>query len=70
MSDDFGVCFGYELVAFCDEFVLQLQIIFDDAVVYNDDFAGAVAVRVRVFFGWAAVSGPACVADSVNAVEG
>ena len=69
VRDDFGVCFGDEFVAFGDELVLQLEIIFDDAVVDDDDFAGAVAVRVRVFFGGAAVRGPAGVADAVDAVE-
>ena len=69
MSDDFGVGFGDELVAFCDELVFQLKIVFNDAVVDDDDFAGAIAMGMRVFFGWAAVRGPACVADSVNAIQ-
>ena len=51
------------------EFVLQFEIIFDDAVVHDDDFAGAIAMRVRVFFGGAAVRGPARVADAVDAFE-
>ena len=69
VRDDFGVGLGDEFVAFGDELVLQLEIIFDDAVVNDDDFAGAVAVRVGVFFGGAAVGGPARVADAVHAFE-
>ena len=51
------------------EFVLQLEIILDDAVVHDHDFAGAIAMRMRVFFGGAAVRGPARVADAVDALE-
>ena len=51
------------------EFALQLKIILDNAVMYNHNAAGAVAVRVRVFFGWPAVRGPARVADAERAVE-
>ena len=56
-------------MAFGDELVLQLEIILDDAVVHDHDFAGAIAMRVRVFFGGAAVRGPARVADAVDAFE-
>ena len=48
----------------------QLEIVFDDAVVDDDEGAGAVAVGVGVFFGGAAVGGPAGVADAVGAVDG
>ena len=70
VSNDFGVCFGDELVAFALELFLQFEIVLDDAVVDDHDFAGAVAVRVRIFFGGAAVRGPAGVADSVGAFNG
>ena len=53
-----------------DEFVLQFQVVFDDAVVDDYDFAGAIAVRMGVFFGGAAMGGPASVADAVDAFEG
>ena len=35
----------------------------------DDDFAGAIAVGVGVFFGGAAMRGPARVADAVGAFE-
>ena len=69
VGDDFCVGFRDELVAFGEELILQLEIIFDDSVVHDDDFAGAIAVGVSVFFGGAAVRGPARVADAVKAVE-
>ena len=70
MGDDFGVGFGDELVAFGDEGVFEGEVIFDDAVVDDDESAGAVAVGMGVFFGGAAVGGPAGVADAEGAVEG
>ena len=45
------------------------DVVFDDAVVHHDDLAGAVAVRMGVLFGGAAVGGPAGVADAVGAIE-
>ena len=51
------------------ELVLQLEVVLDDAVVDDDDAAGAVAVRVRVLLGRPAVRGPARVADAVVAGE-
>ena len=50
--------------------VFEGQIVLDDAVVDDDDVAGAVAVRVGVLFGGTAVRGPARVADAVFAVGG
>ena len=43
--------------------------VISDAVVDYYNLAGAVAVRVGVFFGWAAVGGPAGVADTVGAFD-
>ena len=48
---------------------LSSEIVFDDAVVDDDEGAGAVAVGVRVLFRGAAVGGPAGVADAVGAGE-
>ena len=35
----------------------------------NDDLAGAVAMRMRILFGWTAVCGPARVANTIRAVN-
>ena len=51
------------------ELALDLEIVLDDAVVDDDDAAGAVAMRVRVLFGGPAVRGPARVAEAVHAGE-
>src|SRR5204863_4176056 len=59
MSDDFGIGLGRELVAFFDQLPLQRKIVLDDAVVGNHNAALTVAMRMRVFFGWTAVRGPA-----------
>ncbi len=69
MRDHFGVGFGDEGVAFGDQLALQRQIIFDDAVVHHHDVAVAVAMRMRVFLGGAAVRGPARVADAEVALH-
>ena len=52
------------------EFLLEFQVIFDDAVVHDDDLALAVAMRMGVFFRGAAVRGPAGVAQAVDAIDG
>ena len=69
VGDDFGIGFGDEFVALRGEFALEVEVIFDDAVVDDDDAAGAVAMGVGVFFGGAAMGGPAGVADAEGAVE-
>ena len=69
VGDDLGVGLGDEFVALGGEFALQVEIIFNDAVVDDDDAAGAVAMGVGVLFGGAAVGGPAGVADAEGAVE-
>src|SRR5215831_2292265 len=69
VGDDFGIGLSSETMAFVSELLLQGNVIFDNAVMDDDNFPCAVAVRMRVFFRWAAVRGPACVADSVGAVE-
>jgi len=57
-------------MAFLMEFFFQFEVVFDDSVVHHDDLSAAVAVRMRIFFGWAAMGGPARVADSVRAFDG
>ena len=68
MGDNFGIGLGDELVALFFKLAFQLDVIFDDSVVYDDDISRAVAVRMRVFFGWAAVRGPSRMPDAVGAV--
>ena len=50
--------------------LLEREVVLDDAVVDDDEGAGAVAVRVGVLLGGAAVGGPAGVADAEGAVDG
>ena len=69
VRDDFRVGFGGELVAFGDQLLFEREIVLDNAVVHYDDFAGAVAMRMGVFFGGAAMGRPARVSDAVGAVE-
>ena len=69
MRDDLRVGLGDERVPFLLELLLQIQIVLDDAVVDDDDAAGAVAMRVRVLLGRPAVGRPARVADAVVPVE-
>ena len=69
VGNDFGVGLGGELVAFLDELFLQAKIVLDDAVVHDDDLAGAVAVRMGVFFRGTAVGGPAGVSNAVGAMQ-
>ena len=53
----------------CCSSLLQIEVVLDDAVVDDDDLAGAVAVRMRVLLGRPAVRRPARVADAVVAVD-
>ena len=49
------------------QLLLQIEVVLDDAVVDDDDLAGAVAVRMGVLLGRPAVRRPARVADAVVA---
>ena len=69
VRDDFGVGLGLEDVAFALQLFFERQEVFDDAVVDDDDVAGAIAVRMGVLFGGTAVRGPAGMADAVVAVD-
>ncbi len=51
------------------EFALQVEIVFDDAVVNHDDAARAIPMRMGVFFRRPSVRGPARVANAIGAVE-
>ena len=51
------------------QFLLQLEVVLDDAVVDDDQAPRAVAVRVGVLLGRAAVRGPPRVAEAKGAVD-
>src|SRR5208282_5001714 len=69
MCDDFSIGFGRERVAFLDQFFLETEIVFDDAIVHHDDLAGAGAVRMSIFFSGTAVRGPTGMADAITAFK-
>src|SRR5689334_23194020 len=54
---------------FFPESFLYTCVILNDAVMHYDDSAGAVPVRVGVVFAWPAMGSPACVADSIAAIQ-
>ena len=69
VGHDLSVGLGDELVAILLQLLFQLEVVFDDSVMYNDDLASAVAMGVGVLFGGAAVGGPARVPDAVGAFQ-
>jgi len=69
VGDELGIGLGRELVTFLDKLSLQRDVVFDNAVVNDDDFSSAVAMRVGIFFGRTAVRSPTSVADAVGAIE-
>ncbi len=69
MGDDFGVSLGGELVPFLAQLFLQAEIVFDDAVMHDHNFSGAITVRMGIFFGRTTVRGPARVANAVSAIQ-
>ena len=62
MGDDLGIRFRAEMGVALDQLLLQLEIIFDDAVVHDHDIAGAV--RVGVVFRRPAMGCPTAVTDA------
>ena len=70
VRDDLGVGFGNELVALRDQLALQIKIVFNDAVVHDDDAPCAVAMGMRVLFRGPAMRGPARVPDAERALRG
>src|ERR1700728_4717215 len=69
VRNHFSIGFCREGVAFFDQLFLQAEIVFDDPVMHDHDLAGAIAVRMSVFFGRTPVGSPASVANAVGAVE-
>src|SRR5204862_6971108 len=47
----------------------ESEIVLDDSIVDNDDLTCAIAMRMSVLLGRPSVSGPAGVADAVDAFE-
>ena len=70
MGDDLGIRFGLEGVTFPLKLGFKRDEVLHDAVVDDDDVAGAIAVRMRVLFSGSTVGGPASVADTVAAIDG
>jgi len=64
VGKDFRVGLAREPVSLFHELGFALREILENAVVHDDDVAGAIAMRVRVGFGRPAVRGPAGVSDS------
>src|SRR5580704_5955417 len=56
-------------MAFLFQFLLEFQIVFDDAVVHHDDFALAVAMRMRILLGRPSVSSPTRMTQAVDAIN-
>src|SRR5215470_5843761 len=69
VGNDFGISLGGETVPFFSELLLQGNVVFDDAVVDDNDLSRAVAVRMRILFSGAPMRGPASVAYAIGAVE-
>ena len=67
VGDDFGICVADDGEAARLELAPQLQVVFDDAVVYDRDGAGDVGVRVDLRR--AAMRGPPGVPDANRARE-
>ena len=70
VRDDFGIGLGDELMTYVLKLLFEREIVLDDAVVDDHDLAGAIAMRMRVLLGGAAVRCPARVADAVAALHG
>jgi len=69
VGDYLGVGVGVERVSARLEACAEVAVVFDDAVVDDDEAACAVGVRVGVGVAGAAVSGPARVADALAPVR-
>jgi hypothetical protein len=67
VRDDLRVRLGDEAVALLLQLALQVQVVLDDAVVDDDNLAGAVPMRMGVLFGGTPVRRPTGVAYAVFA---
>ena len=68
VRDDLGIGFRDDLATGADQFLTELDVIFDDAVVNDDDVAAAM--RMSILLRRAAVRCPARMADARGAVSG
>ncbi len=64
VGQNLGVRVGSKFMPGLGQPVLQLEIIFNDAVVDQGEFSGGIQVRVGIGIGWGAVGGPAGVTDA------
>src|SRR5216683_3172360 len=69
MGHDFRVRFGGERVTFLLQLFLELEVVLDNAVVDDNDFAGAVAMRMGILLSRTAMRGPARMTDAVSAIK-
>src|SRR6476620_32701 len=69
MRQNLGVGLGFEGVAFGGELFPELKVVLDYAVVNDNDLAGAIAVRMGVFFCRPPVGSPSGMSYAVNARE-
>ena len=69
VRDNFRVGLSGEAMSLFRQLFFQRNVIFYDSVVHHHDFAGTVTMRMRVFLGRAAVSGPAGMANSVGTIQ-
>ncbi len=65
MWNDLGIGRRFEDVAGGDQPFLQFEIVFDDAVVYDNEAAGTIAMRVSILLRWPAMGRPAGMPDAV-----
>jgi hypothetical protein len=54
----FSICSGAEAMARSSEAAPQFAVVFDDAVMHNDEVSSAIAVRMRILFARRAVCRP------------
>ena len=64
MRYNFRIGVGRKFLPFGNEFFFQHQVVFDNAVVYNNKIAAFIRMRMGVAVGRPAVSCPACMADA------
>ena len=69
VSDDLGIRFGDELMILFPQFVLKLQVVFDNAVMDDDDMARAITMRMGIFLSRPPVCRPARMSETIGSIE-